>query len=162
MRHNKAFNWPVSGFCMGITPLEARIEHGIKPLVVALNNVSYIQTISSCEGHPDFDRENIRGCLNYGFPNVIFELEQGQEHEREFERLAAQILSKTRNLWQDVLTDIAKRYRISEGGILQHNWIIDFRPFNPHAPPHEKIRLYRMAIREASGAVESYASRRKK
>jgi len=143
---------------MGTTPLEIKIEHGIKPLVIALNKVSYIQTVSSCEGHPDQDLID-RYQMNKN-PNVVFNLET--RYEGEFERLTNRILSRTQNLWQEVLTDVVKRYWNSADNKLQHNWRIDFRPFNSKISPHSKMRLYQMVIKEATEAVEDYASRYKK
>ena len=130
-----------------------RLEERIKPLVNALNEISYIHTMSSCEGHPE--RENTYGEY---FPHVIFDV---QPHwEKEFENLATKILVKTAPLWDRVKVEIYKRYCVLPTETsLNHNWMINFLPFDRSMPDYSKIKYYDTAIRAAVSAVHEYIPR---
>jgi len=47
------------------------IDHGMRPLIEAMNTVSYIETYSCCEGHPE---EAAVKQYGYAVANVVLEI----------------------------------------------------------------------------------------
>lgn len=104
---------------------ELKIEEGIKPLVNALNSISYIRTVSSCEGH--FEK-GINAFNDRSYAEVIFDV--NKENKKDLEGLILKILGGVRynsnSRIQAVITDIHNRYFMNIG--LQNNWVLKITP----------------------------------
>jgi len=99
-----------------------KIEPRIKSLVDILNEVLFIKTNSSCEGH--FDSEDQSNHRAY----VSFDIES--ENDNEFEKFALHVLSQTAPFWADYEVGFFKRYYvIPEEDNLRVQYAINIKPF---------------------------------
>jgi hypothetical protein len=136
---------------------EFKIEPRINPLVDVLNKVSYIETVSSCEGHYDFEEG-----LDRKKAEVLFNVQK--DNEEEFEGLARLILKTNADSWHEALVEINKRYYVVPGNEeLRYNWHLIIAPFPP-----KKIGSIRKreatdrAIEKVTYVIENYAKSYKK
>lgn len=129
------------------------VEPRIKSLVGTLNRISYITTVSSCQGHfvGYLDLPQDENLKKDEPARVTFEL--SNPAEKKFEKLAYLILSETSKSVLKCVVDIHKRYYAPPGsGRLLHNWDILFTPFEPvYFSPSEK----RCVTDEAISTVET-------
>ena len=125
------------------------IEKRIKPLVDILNEVEFISTFSSCEGHfdsADIDKQEA---------NIKFDVKKDKEND--FEDLAALILSETAPYWVEAKVEMLKRlYVLPDEKELRKNYEIIIRPFEENITPREKRRYTDEAINRVISAVKGY------
>ena len=117
------------------------IEPKIKPLVDLLNQIPYLETIASCQGHflGLVELEKDRYLERDEYAHVIFEMPENKE--KEFEQIALKILSATSPFWNDYEVELYKRYySIPHSGELSYNWKIDIVPFEPGDYPAQQKR----------------------
>ncbi len=132
-----------------------KIEKGIKPLVDILNSVSYITTVSSCEGHPEKNDDN-----SPYYPNVIFEIKEGCE--QAVESLIDRILPFATPPSSEMPADISKIYLKDLDGGLNYAWRIELSPYRRGVEPLVQRRIADKAIKRTVNAVKKYLKSEKK
>jgi len=126
-----------------------KIEKKIKSLVDILNEVHFINTYSSCEGHyksvnPDDHRAN-----------VLFDIKEG--YENALEEMIASVLSRTAMYWSETTIRMMKSfYVMPEHRKLRHFYELYIRPFNQDSSPREKRDNTDKAIKLVVDAVKKY------
>ena len=127
------------------------IEPRIKKLVDSLNGISYIETVSSCEGHymsPDLSEHRA---------NVLF---NAKDHKSDLEALIRLILSDSSPHFPESMVSVNQRYfMIPRQALLRHNWMIDIRPFQSgmiERSAEYKRDVTDKAIERAYRSVERY------
>ena len=109
------------------------IEPKIKKLVGLLNDVPYIESYSSCEGHfgelSDFEEWDKPQVWELNRPaHVMWEMPKNKEVE--FEPIAYDILSGTYHLLEKMIVSINKRFYVfNDDTDLIHRWELWIKPF---------------------------------
>lgn len=126
------------------------IEERIKPLTEILNEVGFISTFSSCEGH--YDSKDV----NRHQASVQFHINGG--NEKNFKDIATLILSQTVPHWHETSVEIYKRfYVLPDETELKTDYSINIRPFPKRGMrSKEKRRCTDEAITRIISAVRSY------
>lgn len=129
---------------------DQEIEPQIKGLVVALSEIPYITTISSCEGHfRGYDR-----YMGNRYAHIMFEVPD--KCERILETLIKKIMQEVNLVYGgEAIVNIHKRYYPSGEGA-GHNWKIEIEPFDKVASPREKRRVTNKIIEELEKVVRDY------
>jgi hypothetical protein len=128
------------------------IEPKIKPLVEILNQIPYISTNQSCEGHYDsLDYDEYRAYVGF---NV--------KDEKCFMNLLEMIIKGTYESAESVVAVNKTFYPSFNGGIkINEQWFIEIKPFN-HVPGHmeqtreEKRKSTDEMIKKIAGIVGEY------
>lgn len=100
------------GYVCERKPKKWKLEPKIKPLVAALNQLGFIRTISSCEGHFAFrylDPEDYAGNPDPRRANVIFLVKEGYA-DSDVDALASFLLPKTTPYWTEAVVELLKHY----------------------------------------------------
>lgn len=123
------------------------IEPKIRPLVDILNEVPYISTVSSCQGHylsPDHSKH---------YAQVIFRV--GKPYEVPLKRLAQKILATTAPSWADALVEVYNRLYVLPGQSRLNNlWEIRITPHS--ADPSENRHYTDRAIKQVIDVISQY------
>lgn len=136
---------------MTIEKREFKIEDRIKPLVNALNSIDYIETVSSCEGHFEFDDERRDNA------HVIFSVKNNEK--QKMEGLAGIILNETCSDWPETIVEIYDRYYCVPGNeTLQDNWVLKITPNKSSCLHATQKRLYTdNELQKITKIIEDYS-----
>ncbi len=108
------------------------IEPKIAKLVDLLNEIPYLETVSSCEGHfpKEIELDENHSIEVDQYAHVLFDIAENKE--KEFEKLIYHIQSRTSLDWCDYNLEINKRYFcIPRSEELSYNWELKITPFMP-------------------------------
>ena len=100
------------------------LDETIAPLIEAMNRVSFIETLSSCGGHPE---ESAIKEYGYAVGNVVFEIEDEPENAIRWYVMMQEILTrrKTEALKREHAFIFAKKFSLNPDGYLCWQW--DFK-----------------------------------
>ncbi len=123
------------------------IEQRIKGLVDMLNNVPYIETFSSCEGHYDSDDPD----------NHRAEVRMYVADEPGFLELSTRILAETAPDWGIVLVEMYKRfYVLPDETELREHYMLTIKPFDRNESIENKRQYTNEAIGKIIGVLTEY------
>ena len=100
------------------------LDETIAPLIEAMNRVSFLETLSSCGGHPE---ESAIKEYGYAVGNVVFEIEDEPENAIRWYVMMQDILTcrKTEALKREHAFIFAKKFSLNPDGYLCWQW--DFK-----------------------------------
>ncbi len=100
------------------------LDETIAPLIEAMNRVSFIETLSSCGGHPE---ESAVREYGYAVGNVVFEIEDEPENAIRWYVMMQDILTrrKAEALKREHAIIFAKKFSLNPDGHLCWQW--DFK-----------------------------------
>ncbi len=100
------------------------LDETIAPLIEAMNRVSFIETLSSCGGHPE---ESAIREYGYAVGNVVFEIEDEPENVIRWYVMMQDILirRKAEALKREHAFIFAKKFSLNPDGYLCWQW--DFK-----------------------------------
>ena len=97
------------------------LDETIAPLIEAMNRVLFIETFSSCGGHPE---EAAVQEYGYAVGNVVFEIEDEPENAMRWYGMMQDILTrrKTETLEREHAFVFAKKFGLNPDGFLCWQW----------------------------------------
>lgn len=97
------------------------IDEIMKPLITAMNSVSYIETFSCCQGHPE---ESAVKSYGYAVANVVFEIKDEPRNLVTWFSLAQEILRQRKAIVpaKEFAFIIEKKYSLNEDNNLGWSW----------------------------------------
>lgn len=97
------------------------LDETIAPLIEAMNRVSFIETLSSCGGHPE---ESAVQEYGYAVGNVVFEIEDEPENAIRWYGMMQDILTrrKAETLEREHAFIFAKKFSLNPDGYLCWQW----------------------------------------
>ena len=97
------------------------IDETIAPLVEAMNRLSFIETLSSCGGHPE---ESVVSEYGYAVANVVFEIEEEAENAVRWYGILQDILRrrKASQLKREHAFIFSKKFSLNSEGYLAWQW----------------------------------------
>jgi hypothetical protein len=97
------------------------LDETIAPLIEAMNRVSFIETLSSCGGHPE---ESAVREYGYAVGNVVFEVEDEPENAIRWYVMVQDILGRRRaeSLKREHAFIFAKKFALNSDGYLCWQW----------------------------------------
>lgn len=131
---------------------EFRIESRIKPLVDIMNDVPFIKTISSCEGH--YDPQSTEERKAY----VLFE--SNISSRKSLEELMLKIYALTSKRWPEAHLDFYQKvYALPGENYLCRHWELRIAPFDKEASSQKKREITDEFIALAVRGVRNYLDR---
>ena len=100
------------------------LDKTIAPLIEAMNRVSFIETLSSCGGHPE---ESALREYGYAVGNIVFEIEDEPENAIRWYGMMQDILTrrKAETHKREHAFIFAKKFSLNPDGYLCWQW--DFK-----------------------------------
>lgn len=97
------------------------LDKTIEPLIEAMNRASFIETYSSCGGHPE---ESSVQEYGYAVANVVFEIEDESENVMRWYRIIQDVLlrRKSETLNYEHAFIFAKTFSLNSEGYLCWQW----------------------------------------
>ncbi len=97
------------------------LDKTIVPLITAMNHVCFIETLSSCGGHPE---ESAVREYGYAVANVVFEIEDEPENAIRWYGMLQDILRrrKQQRLQREHAFIFAKKFSLNPEGYLAWQW----------------------------------------
>lgn len=97
------------------------LDETIAPLIEAMNRVSFIETLSSCGGHPE---ESAVREYGYAVANVVFDIEDEAENAIRWYGMIQDILHrrKAQRLEREHAFIFAKKFSLNSDGYLSWQW----------------------------------------
>lgn len=97
------------------------LDETIRPLIAALNRVEFIETFSSCGGHPE---EAAFEEYDYAVANVVFEIEEEPENAMRWYGMIQNALRQHKNQPRkfDHTCIFSKTYSLNPAGYLAWQW----------------------------------------
>ena len=134
--------------------MQQNIEHGIKPLVDALNNTGMVKTFSSCEGHYTIDEQV---------------LQDRNKADVRFDPCENILLTEIEHFITYLITSFEIKFSFSPITFISYKlycpndsftpdflFVFELKPFNRFSTPDEKKRNTNKAIIQLSRLVEEY------
>ena len=103
--------------------MDKGIDDIMSPLIEAMNKISYIETFSCCEGHPE---ESAVQEYGYAVANVIFEIKDEPQNLIAWLLFAREIMKqrKEATVYREFAFIIEKKYSLNEDNNLGWEWEI--------------------------------------
>ena len=97
------------------------LDETIAPLIAAMNRVSFIETLSSCGGHPE---ESAVREYGYAVANVVFEIEDEPENAMRWYGMLQDVLRrrKQQRPEHEHAFIFAKNFSLNPEGYLAWQW----------------------------------------
>lgn len=97
------------------------LDETIAPLIEAMNRVSFIETLSSCGGHPE---ESAVREYGYAVANVVFDIEDEAENAIRWYAMMQDILlrRKAETLKREYAFVFEKKFLLNDEGYLSWQW----------------------------------------
>lgn len=97
------------------------LDETIVPLIAAMNRVSFLETLSSCGGHPE---ESAVREYGYAVANVVFEIEDEAENAIRWYDMLQDVLRrrKQRRLRREHAFIFAKKFSLNPQSYLAWQW----------------------------------------
>src|SRR3989344_9440284 len=127
-----------------------RIEPGIKPLVNILNEVPFIRTFSSCEGH--FDKSELEHMAYVQFHAT---------DAAELERFASEVLPGVLREMEDYAVEIHHRmYPVPGEDVIRKDFQVTIKPIIRNVPKNMKRESVDRGIAKLREAIRHYLEAR--